>query len=165
MDLQLCGEYRQLLPCPHKMFRFAFDLTLVRIIPFLFFFLAVLQNGWTGDRCDIDLCDKFCDDTGTASCNRSAGDFDCVCADHYTGLYCDRDLCDLCDDTGTASCSGDPYEYTCDCSDGYNGRKCEIDLCDKCSDAGTASCTRTPGGYDCVCSEGFTGRNCQTTIA
>ena len=76
----------------------------------------ILQDGWVGDRCDIDLCDKFCDDTGTASCTKSPGDFACNCADNYGGQYCQIDLCARCNDAGTSSCTGGAYEWTCNCA-------------------------------------------------
>ena len=66
--------------------------------------------------CSIPLPHQFCDDTGTATCTKSPGDFACNCADNYGGQYCQTDLCARCNDDGTSSCTGGPYQFNCNCA-------------------------------------------------
>ena len=124
MDLQLCGECRKLFFSTNELVyyvvsSFAYEVPLFICSPrnyITFYSHSYQKDGWVGDRCDIDLCDKFCDDTGTASCTKSPGGFTCNCADNYGGNYCQKDLCARCNDAGTSSCTGGPYEWTCNCA-------------------------------------------------
>ncbi len=128
-----------------------------------------------GANSDMDECVlgyDWCDDSPTATCANTSGNFPsftCTCPSGYSSLDGGRNCLDVNECASSpcgagGSCTNTTGSYTCSCSSGYmyNGTTCvDVNECSS-SPCGPGSCTNTTGSYTCSCSAGyvFNGTTC-----
>lgn len=96
-------------------------------------------------------------------------DFNCKCADGYTGLKCDNRL-DPCAPNPCESggqCRKQGYEFQCSCPLNREGKLCQLERGDACSSnpcQSGGSCRESPDGssFFCLCRPGYRGNQCET---
>ena len=91
----------------------------------------------------------------------------CLCANGYTGTYCESKITkcvkDVCQNGATCK---DLYPgYKCICMTGYYGTFCEKkDRCSSDPCKNSATCENQVNGFKCTCVKGFTGKRCEINI-
>ncbi|KAL4229260.1 Mucin-4 [Mactra antiquata] len=127
---------------------------------------CVCNNGWLGEKCDIDrdecqVSPSVC--TGVSEqCTNTPGSYTCTCESGYR-----RNSNNICTDINECSsqtlndcsqiCTNTEGSYECSCNDGFvqNGTQCnDIDECSGQNDC-SQLCTNTVGSYRCSCNTGF----------
>ena len=86
--------------------------------------------------------------------------YDCACADGYTGTHCEVDV-DECQEIaicGNYPCNNTFGSFRCLCRTGLTGQGCMQDV-DECNDTmacyGNGRCVNQFGTYDCTCDLGY----------
>jgi len=84
---------------------------------------CVCHAGWAGEDCSMAACYKNCSSTTTefrGYCSEEYPANQCICAEQYEGLYCERKLClNKCSQNGVCidgKCVCDEYWQGLDCS-------------------------------------------------
>ncbi|XP_052809767.1 uncharacterized protein LOC128238182 isoform X2 [Mya arenaria] len=131
---------------------------------------CVCENGWQGDRCDIDVneCDNHispCYDAYQA-CVNIPGSFLCECVMGFKesgSNHCeDVDECTnpLLNGCGQDMlCSNTQGGYTCDCKEGFvqSNEGCkDVDECKLGISGCQQMCENFPGRFNCYCYHGYT---------
>ncbi|KAK2185443.1 hypothetical protein NP493_236g03061 [Ridgeia piscesae] len=82
-------------------------------------------------RCqDVDECASSpCQNKAT--CNDSLNSYECLCADGFTGSFCETDMDECASNPceNEATCTDDVNGYTCLCKAGYTGTSCHTGGC------------------------------------
>lgn len=82
-------------------------------------------HGYSGLRCEIDLCHNFC---VIGDCHISSHGYPvCKCPLGFTGERCQQDMCkDFCMHDGVCKFGvTNTSKISCECPDGYSGERCE----------------------------------------
>uniref|UniRef100_A0A8C6WMM5 EGF-like domain-containing protein n=1 Tax=Neogobius melanostomus TaxID=47308 RepID=A0A8C6WMM5_9GOBI len=121
-------------------------------------YVAVLQSGFTGDMCEVDIdeCEGSpCENGGT--CRNNPGGFHCECKTGFSGTVCSIDIEKClkmnCQNNGTCVHTDD--SYYCQCIPGFEGLTCEraIDYCMS-SPCVMGSCINLKTTFSCLCPAG-----------
>ncbi|KAI1298753.1 Protocadherin Fat 3 [Halotydeus destructor] len=92
----------------------------------------------------------------------------CVCKNHWTGIFCHMTLCEKrpCGDRGLCKLDSkkNSHDYICHCNAGYTGKNCQdtLDKCDRhnpCRDRG--KCSLVNGIPTCSCQPWYEGKFCE----
>uniref|UniRef100_A0A0G4I4H5 EGF-like domain-containing protein n=1 Tax=Chromera velia CCMP2878 TaxID=1169474 RepID=A0A0G4I4H5_9ALVE len=124
----------------------------------------VVTGGWSVDlnECTTNVHDCH----GNATCNNTAGSFDCTCNDGWigSGVGCsNEDECSLnthnCNQNAT--CADNVGSFECTCNDGWMGDGLSCSNENECNNGthnchANAQCTDTIGSFECSCNAGFT---------
>lgn len=96
-------------------------------------------------------------------------DFNCKCADGYTGEKCDKrqDPCAPNPCQAGGQCRRQGYEFQCTCPVNREGKLCQLERGDACSSnpcKNGGSCRESPDGssFFCLCRPGYRGNQCET---
>lgn len=84
-------------------------------------------RGFTGTRCEVDLCHNYCISGG---CFISTEGYpQCKCLEGFTGQRCEIEVCKgfcLNDGVCRSQINNEDSLATCECRDGYSGERCEV---------------------------------------
>lgn len=117
------------------------------------------ELGFSGIRCDISVCDKFC---RNGSCTIVNGTPWCTCHPGYKGHQCDEETCsNYCLNQGTCKRLNGGNRMLCLCPVGYRGRRCEKNVC-SCKNGGT--CLVEGDRRRCACQPSFMGTHCEIFV-
>ncbi|XP_046809386.1 low-density lipoprotein receptor-related protein 1 [Lucilia cuprina] len=84
-------------------------------------------DGFTGKRCEVDVCSGFCKNGGICNIGTKGGP-QCQCLQGFYGEQCESDSCaNYCLNGGL--CTEKQQMLLCTCSERYTGERCETDLC------------------------------------
>lgn len=96
-------------------------------------------------------------------------DFNCKCADGYTGDKCDKrqDPCAPNPCQAGGQCRRQGYDFQCTCPVNREGKLCQLERGDACSSQpckNGGSCRESPDGssFFCLCRPGYRGNQCET---
>lgn len=96
-------------------------------------------------------------------------DFNCKCADGYTGEKCDKrqDPCAPNPCQAGGQCRRQGYDFQCTCPPNREGKLCQMERGDACSSnpcKNGGSCRESPDGssFFCLCRPGYRGNQCET---
>lgn len=119
-------------------------------------------SGFSGRRCERDLCSGFCFNGGTCVVNGLIPS--CKCSSQYEGANCEVNKCrNFCLNGGKCSISPDGAPVCSKCDTGFTGKRCELDYCSNyCQNGGV--CNLKDGLPVCSCSLGFRGPKCTDPV-
>ncbi|KAJ8735823.1 hypothetical protein PYW07_007443 [Mythimna separata] len=120
--------------------------------------LCECSPGYTGERCDVPVCENYCIH-GNCSVNEESLP-ECSCAAGYSGERCQVDPCHgYCQNGGDCSLNG-MSEPVCECKGDFVGVRCEVSAClNYCVNG---NCTVNDGGLPkCSCAAGYSGERCE----
>jgi protocadherin Fat 4 len=96
-------------------------------------------------------------------------DFNCKCADGYTGEKCEKrqDPCAPNPCQAGGQCRRQGYDFQCTCPVNREGKLCQLERGDACSSnpcKNGGSCRESPDGssFFCLCRPGYRGNQCET---
>ena len=96
-------------------------------------------------------------------------DFNCKCADGYTGNTCEKrqDPCAPNPCQAGGQCRRHGYDFQCTCPPNREGKLCQLERGDACSSnpcKNGGSCRESPDGssFFCLCRPGYRGNQCET---
>jgi len=146
-------------------------------------FKCECDAGWSGDRCDVHVCDNHADVTSIGPCRNnpvscdvttSDNGYRCTCSKPFSGNTCEIGYCETAMRDGSigpcengSSCTNLPSFpfFQCDCThttnNAYRGQYCSVHVCDvddPCN--GNGQCIKTDdGGFTCECFPGYHSEN------
>ncbi|XP_071101709.1 prolow-density lipoprotein receptor-related protein 1-like isoform X1 [Haliotis cracherodii] len=125
------------------------------------------QVGYTGDKCEVNVCDKYCDGGGSCSMPKDHDSSPtCSCPPGYEGPRCRTYLCAGYCKHGTCLIDKITKKAKCICDVRYSGDRCtekKKTWCGQyCISGNYLNCRTLPSGQPrCQCKEGFKGHRCE----
>ena len=124
----------------------------------LAFFRCRCATGFSGDTCNINICDPSpCNEGACIVDTANLDGFHCSCNEGWTGGLCDSNVCDSTPCAHGGTCVGQADDsYTCTCPELFTGPNCEslVDFCSSTPCENGAQCRGKRGSFDCVCAAG-----------
>ena len=112
-------------------------------------------------KTNVDECKQHSPCQNGATCKDKIADYQCVCAEGWTGRNCAVDIneCELGFCQNGATCKNSNGSYTCSCVPGYTDRNCstDIDDCESVPCEHNSTCYDLVNDFNCSCEIGYTG--------
>ncbi|XP_047739334.1 low-density lipoprotein receptor-related protein 1 [Hyalella azteca] len=144
---------------------------------------CVCDGGWTGPRCDVDMCiggkctsggksdhecKPACRNNGWCVLASGSGKAFCRCPPGFSGSTCENDACypnneSFCGLKGSCSLNA-TGSAVCSCPAGYTGDRCQHSNCDAYCIKGNCN-LQLDGRPACSCFWGYIGDRCERNVS